>query len=205
LGDSLRESIPAEFPDSTDEERTTLWVWLESGGERTGSFARGVIERHGLEDPNDIAEVPSLWHETTDGEKAWWRSRCVEKRRRLKRSTRAIRFRLSMIRVARRCARIGVLNRLRGADDAKEPCPYPEVTCQYLRIAYTWLTGGHRPKGDKPTELWQHIRAETDKSLDTIRQTFRRRGWYTSYTAPDTTPTEETVQVVLDEGRKYFG
>lgn len=93
-----------------------------------------------------------------------------------------------------------------GAGEPRPKPPYPAITVEYLRLAYEWLEAGHRPKGDKPTELWQHLRSETGATLRNLRGIFERHGWYNpKLPYHEGTLTEYTVREVLKEGRQWFG
>ena len=77
-----------------------------------------------------------------------------------------------------------------------------QSTEKYLRTAYQWIEAGYRPSGDKPTELWKHIHRQTGKSKDTIRSTFKNRGWYDPYGDPS--PTMFTVRAVLKAAEEHL-
>lgn len=84
----------------------------------------------------------------------------------------------------------------------------PLSTRKYLKVAHEWLKEGNRPEGGKPTELWKHIHRQTGKSKDTIRSTFKNRGWYNPNAGmdpeTDMTPTKFTVQAVRDAYEKHL-
>jgi len=112
LEDELRRSILHRFPDASERERDRLFRWVRDGRESLHRMSMDLLESGQITDPESTITPPRLWKKTEEKER--WRNR-TEQFRRVKAAVKPLKFRVGMVQIVKRFARVGALDELRNA------------------------------------------------------------------------------------------
>jgi len=118
LEDNLRRSIRHRFPDASEGERDHFFRWVRNGRESLHRMSMDLLESGQITDPDSVPAPPRLWEEIED--KNHWRE-ITEEFRRAKAAVKPLKFRLGIVQIVKRFARVGALDKLRSAH--RDPLP----------------------------------------------------------------------------------